>query len=200
MNKKIPFPIAIIIIVVCAVLVGIIVWQYGFILRIGPSGLSPRPPEKEVTIATDKTEYEQGETVGAPEKEVVITTNKTEYEQGETVEITISNGLEQPIWYVGESPYPSCCTLFKWEENKWVNLGVPFNVKQVVPPASYSGPSPIDAEELKPGESIHKEWNMKMGEWSERFLEKGKYRFGFYYGLSKKNYTEIIYSNEFTIK
>ena len=33
MNKKISFPIAIIIIVVCAVLAGLIVWQYGFTIK-----------------------------------------------------------------------------------------------------------------------------------------------------------------------
>ncbi len=47
MNKKISFPIAIIIIVVCAVLAGLIVWQYQFIPGIGPSGPSLRPSEKE---------------------------------------------------------------------------------------------------------------------------------------------------------
>ena len=46
MNKKISFPIAIIIIVVCAVLVGVIAWQYSIIPGIGLSGFTPTPSEK----------------------------------------------------------------------------------------------------------------------------------------------------------
>ncbi len=46
MNKKISFPIAIIIIVVCAVLVGVIVWQYSIIPGIGPT-FTPVPPKDE---------------------------------------------------------------------------------------------------------------------------------------------------------
>jgi hypothetical protein len=47
MKKIIPLPIAIIIIIVCAVLTGLIVCQYGFIPEIGSSGPSPIPSKDD---------------------------------------------------------------------------------------------------------------------------------------------------------
>ena len=130
-------------------------------------------------------------------REVTITTNKTEYELGETITITVRNGSDKPIWYIKYACPPSCCNLFRWETNEWKNLGDPMPCIQVIPPPT-GGPYFIKPHELKLGESIKKQWDMTIG---RKSAEGGRYRFSFYYGLSKDSYTEkTIYSNEFTIK
>lgn len=298
MNKKISFPIAIIIIVVCAVLVGIIAWQYRIIPGIGPSGPSPRPSAKEFTIGLDeeakiiyeteitheeflislknidilnksvevdlKREYEgfcnfpeairfggrpsnmliigesafcytteecgvefkliklqdtkatfetsEGCAPPGPKgpflpKEIIIkkiekvsiTTDKTEYEQGGEIKITVKNNLDKSIWYVKKMCPSSCCNLFKLEDSEWKNLGnsIPCMVMDQLPSGT---PYYFKADELKPGESITKQWESR-AKWGKYVFGSGKYRFSFFYGLSKDNYTEkTIYSNEFTIK
>lgn len=128
--------------------------------------------------------------------DVSVVTDKTEYEQGETIKITIKNDLNKSIWYVKKLCPPSCCNLYKWENNEWKNLGDPMPCVQLTPPPSGKSYH-FEADELKPEENITKQWNMKI---ATSFAESGKYRFSFYYGLSKESYTEkTIYSNEFRI-
>lgn len=122
---------------------------------------------------------------------VSISTDKTEYEQGEGITITIKNTLDKSIWYIKETCPPSCCNLHKWENNEWKNLGDP------MPCIQFTEPHSIEPKELKPKGNITKQWGMKIG---ASFVESGKYKLSFYYGLSKDNFTEkTIYSNEFTI-
>lgn len=133
----------------------------------------------------------------AEAQEVTITTNKTEYGQGETIKITVRNALDKSIWYLKETCPSSCCNLFRWENNEWRNLGDPMPCRQVVPPPT-GGLHFTQPDELKPEGSISKQWDMTVG---GKVAESGKYRYSFFYGLSKDNFTEkIIYSNEFTIK
>lgn len=88
MNKKISFPIAIIIIIVCAVLVGgIAVWQYGLIPEIGPSGPSLRPSEKEEIELTFE----------AIEKGVYSGYDESRYE-GKTKYVINNNEDWQSLW------------------------------------------------------------------------------------------------------
>lgn len=132
-------------------------------------------------------------------EDVTITTDKTEYEQGETVNITVRNGLDKSIWYIKEVCPSSCCNLYKWENNKWENLGDPIPCWSPPPPLpgeSFLGGLKPDL--LEPEAVITKQWDM-----TTRYglAESGKYRFSFYYGLSENNFTEkTIYSPEFTIK
>lgn len=135
---------------------------------------------------------------------VTIATDKTEYGQGEVVEIIVRNGLDKPIWYIKEVCLPSCCNLYKWEDSEWKSLGNPMPCTQLTAPLrciqSPEEPCIIEVtpNELKPGESTRKQWGMMI--WGE-LAESGKYQLSFYYGLSKKNYTEkTVYSNEFIIK
>lgn len=132
---------------------------------------------------------------GKPEEEpaVTITTDKTEYEQGEEIEITIRNGLDKPIWYMEEG-CPSCCGLYKWEDNKWKSLGpIRFCIM-------YTWPYIPKPDKLRSGKEIEIKWNMKMpGE--EEFIRSGIYKFSFSFGLTKDSHNEkIAYSNEFIIK
>jgi len=132
-----------------------------------------------------------------PTQEVTIATDKTEYEQGEIIKITVNNTSDKPIWYIKETCPPSCCNLYRWEENQWKNLNAPMPCNYLIPPPpgkSYS----IEPDELKPMGSISKQWDMML---EGKISESGKYRFSFYYGSSKDNYTEkTVYSNEFTIR
>lgn len=125
--------------------------------------------------------------------DVTITTDKTEYEQGETLNITVRNGLDKSIWYIKVTCLPSCCSLHRWENNKWENLGDPTPCIQLpLPPGTT-----LESDELKPGESISKQWDTMYGE----FAKSERYRFSFHYGLSEDTYTEkTVYSPEFTIK
>lgn len=131
------------------------------------------------------------------QEKVTLATDKAEYRQVERITIIIKNTSDKSIWYIQEICPPSCCNLYKWEENQWKNLGDPMPCIQLVPPPpgkSYS----IEPNELKSAGSITKQWDMAIG---GKIAESGKYRFSFYYGLSKDNYTEkTIYSNEFIIK
>lgn len=127
------------------------------------------------------------------EKQVAITTDKTEYEHGEITQITVKNNLDKPIWYIKEICPLSCCTLYKLENNEWKSLAVPFPCVQFTYPGGI-----IEPDKLNPGEKIQKQWDMTLG---NKVVESGKYKFSFYYGLTKDDYTkETIYSDEFTIE
>jgi len=127
---------------------------------------------------------------------VTIATDKTEYQQGEIIKIIVRNNLDKSIWYMKEMCPPSCCLLYKWENNEWKFVGIPFAC------FVFTGPGGIgELDKLKPGEEIRKEWNTK----EDEFAEPGTYRFSFYYFLyrlikySKENII-YSYSNEFIIK
>lgn len=139
------------------------------------------PPQKPNTVTTP---------------EITIYTDKTIYKKGEIVKINVENRLDKSIWYIKDACPPSCCNLFKWENTEWKNLGDPMSCIQVAQPPGKT--FPIEANELKSMGSISKQWHMTVG---REFAESGKYRFSFYYGSSRDDYTsKTIYSNEFSIK
>lgn len=126
-------------------------------------------------------------------KQVTVTTDKTEYEQGETVKIMVRNGLDKSIWYIKEECDPSCCGLYEWKNDKWEFVENP------MPCIQFTGPHVKKPDELKLNEEIRRQWDMKV--WGGEFAEGGRYKFSFHYGLTKNSYREnTIYSNEFTIK
>lgn len=177
MNKKISFPIAITIIVACAVLTSLIVWQCGFIPGIGPSGSLPRPSAKEVTITTDKTEYEQGG----------------------TIEITLKNNLKESIFSHIGSGTPVFCIEYierKTPAGVWEKL---FAQCQY-PHCMYE----IDASaEIRSGQSVALEWEplIFVNGTSETIQAgPGQYRLSILYEDYQKTEWRSIYSNEFTIK
>jgi hypothetical protein len=129
--------------------------------------------------------------------ELVITTNQREYKRDEIIIIQIMNLMGNSVWYMKDICPISCCNLYRYDNDKWENIGNPMPCTQLVPPPS-GIVSNVKPAELKPKESISIQWNMKMG---RKSVENGKYRFSFYYGLAEDSYTEkTICSNEFLIK
>lgn len=148
-----------------------------------------------------KTVYSNEFTIKEKLSGVTVMTDKTEYEQGEEIKTTVKNNSDKSIWYIKEICPSSCCNLQRWENNEWKNLGNPISCIQVIPPQSGESSGRafvVKPDELKPGEIIQKQWNMKIG---GKFAENGKYKLSFYYVLTEDFYAEkTVYSNEFTIK
>lgn len=180
------------------------------------------------------------------EEKIIVTTDKTEYQQGETIKISVKNNSDKSIWYLGSLPieFPFW-HIERFDGDKWVNLAGNFRLPQKVDGKEYCVFNYYEwplgrAVELKPGSEIFHEWNQKICPYDMRanrrpetviikkvikkkkyeaqlysygepiFIEKGRYRFVFMYCYIE-NVTEdkyyfktksriIIYSNEFTIE
>jgi len=161
------------------------------------------------------------------EPQVTIETDKTEYEQGEIIKIAVKNNLDKPIWYRRQIPseFPPFWELEKFEENKWKTvyfyLPVQEKEKEICIFRFHERPTWY-IDELKPNSKIFYQWNQRVclgdkdNSSEPEFIQKGRYRFAFRFGLRKihlSNYqeepwkgkedlmdTKIIYSNEFIIK
>ena len=156
------------------------------------------------------------------EPQVIIETDKTEYEQGDTVIITIKNNLDKTIVFKTDC-FPEYGRLGLWEierkeKDGWkkVKMLLPLEGKCL---PGYFGIAPC-IEKMKPQSEFHQEWDQKICLFNgsdSLFLEKpillqeGTYRLVFTYSdkFRKDEYTlteiEIItprkiYSNEFIIK
>jgi hypothetical protein len=154
------------------------------------------------------------------EIEVVVSTDKTIYEQGETIKIVVNNGLDKSILYSGWGGRFWNVEYFK--DGKWINPAheenggfqlTEENVGDTCNIALYERANP---EELTSQSNLTTEWNQKICPFTEnpyiyksiaRYIESGKYRFVFYYGFETDSKDEfgisepkIVYSNEFTIK
>ncbi len=136
--------------------------------------------------------------VEKPTQQVTITTDKMEYEQGEMVEITVKNGSDKIISYLAGQR--DCNTLpyniyqFSNEKTKWITV---FPFAPIC--ATYIGAGVPIFKELNIGESIEFIWNQKLSNSIQ--APNGKYKISMKYAESKstENLKEI-YSNEFTIK
>lgn len=145
-------------------------------------------------------------TPGPPILDMVsISTDKTEYEQGETVEITLKNRIDKPIWYADFGCYPW------WKLEK--QGGENWQLIEVLPPTltkygegciACPPPESIDEvlEQLQPNSEISKTWDLRKCEGATpMFINSGNYRLVFDYGFSKDSWNEEkIYSNKFAIK
>jgi|GEM_PF-3286677 len=129
------------------------------------------------------------------EEQVTIATDKTEYEQGEIVKIIVKNNMDKPIWYYDWCTYKCDDVLCLCGDSFFIEKKGEGKYK-----AYYSSDS-IGVEhmskliELKPGSK--RIYQLELVKFSE-----GTYRLGMYYGFSKNvSFSEgtIIYSNEFTI-
>lgn len=174
MNKKISFPFAVIIIVVCAVLlVGLIVWQY----QIFPEIFWEIPLTRKTV------------------KEVTITTDKTEYEQGETIEITVKNALDKDIVYITTcivEPY----RVQNFLNDKWLDF-----VEIESSPRCLAKEPQFTYEKVKAGQSVEFSWDQKRILPDFGWASSGRYRVLFSYKESETSEElKTIYSNEFTIK
>jgi len=140
----------------------------------------------------------------AQKKEVTIATDKAEYKQGETVKITVKNNLPVPIWYVKSL---DGCRLSFWQLEKfngtdWENVEyTPRILCEVLRP---------EKKKLNPNETIRDEWSgitFDTNHPDGTLASPGKYRIKFYHSmknLTGKNLWNFrkqpsVYS-EFTIK
>lgn len=149
--------------------------------------------------------------------EIIITTDKTEYEQGETVKITIRNGLDKSIFggfgHCGGLPFWG---LQKFDNGDWRDLdfSLPYSEKgkEVCDLILCEREEPA---ELKSGLTIEDRWHLtSICKWPEKPIgvpktepkpiEEGAYRVRLIYGLNRREFdlleTKTIYSNEFMIK
>jgi len=129
-----------------------------------------------------------------PEKEVTLTTDKTEYEVGETIKIVIKNGLDKSIWYPS-SPYVRNLELLGYDEKTKWGL-VPLLPPSPPPPEG----RPLEIKELRKDEVLTLEYRPL--DWHHSIaLNFIKYKFSFEYRENKEEGEyKKIYSNEFTIK
>lgn len=151
------------------------------------------------------------------DKEITISTDKTEYEQGEEIKIAVNNGLDKSILYSGWG-----CRFWDIEYYKngnWINPNDGFqlteeNIGNYCLIVLYERTSP--EEELLSQVNLTTEWNQKICPFETedpdrlkivRYIESGKYRLVFSYGFEIDSNDEFriseskkVYSNEFTIK
>ena len=131
-----------------------------------------------------------------PKKQITITTDKKEYEQGETVKIIVRNNLDKPIWYYNWCKYKCDSALCLCGDSFVIEKRTEKEYKTYNPPDSIGIEYMSELIELKPNsEKIYRLEPIK--------FSKGVYRLKMYYGLDKNiSFLEgkITYSNEFTIK
>src|SRR3990172_10770797 len=69
-----------------------------------------------------------------PKEKLTITTNQAVYNKDEIIVIEIKNLSEKSVWYIKDICPPSCCYLYRYENDQWKNLGNPMPCVQLVPP------------------------------------------------------------------
>ncbi len=154
------------------------------------------PPVDECSCVENKCA-----TIIKKPQEVTIATDKTEYEQGETVKFSLVNNFPKSIWYVsGEwncntKPYE----IYNFSNNAWSRILTYAPICSDVVGAG----API-YKELLSNNSISLEWNQNQWDYyTETYsAQAGKYKISMRYKENKdaKIPDNTIYSNEFTIK
>lgn len=133
--------------------------------------------------------------------EVTITTDKTEYEQGEEISYVVKNNKNSSIWFP-QAFYldTSLFDIEKKEGDEWIVLGY----SRKCPPPGYREAPPLI--EIKSGEFQKLSWDQTFCNIITDKTEKaseGLYRIKFRYylkpALGLENYREV-HSNEFIIK
>jgi len=177
------------------------------VLVIVMSGCIGQYPEETTTSTPTST------TTTLQPKKVTITTDKTEYILRENVRITVTNNLDDSVWYMKLNYFDCGFPFWILEEN----VNDDWQIVKLEPSCVTGGtPPPI---ELKPSESIKYSWNMYryLGGWNNSnpienygLAEPGTYRFFFdyysncskvqdYYDCKNLLDTIRVYSDEFTI-
>lgn len=134
-------------------------------------------------------------------QEVTITTDKIEYEQKEKVRVSIKNNLNQGIQYwEGNENRSIPFTIERLENEEWKKISIP----SACGCDSRCYQEAPGIMEIGLGGEINYEWDQKEG-CQGKFIDEGKYRAWLTYynpfdptDFSKNTFT--IYSNEFTIK
>src|SRR3972149_10043897 len=58
-----------------------------------------------------------------PKADLTITTNQVEYKRDEMIIIEVRNLTENSVWYIKNVCPPSCCYLYRYDNDEWKNLG-----------------------------------------------------------------------------
>ncbi len=160
---------------------------------------------------------------------VAVVTNKKLYSQGESIKIKVKNNLTVPIWYINFTQRDLVFwSLEKFQNNMWealyFRLPVMENGKEICRLTMYERPIGV-VKALLPNSLIDYKWNQKLcrfeganvtKQFDPKVLDRGKYRLTFRYSLKtvkvENNDTEpwrrpldlgetqLVYSNEFTVK
>ena len=135
------------------------------------------------------------------ESQVTITTDKTEYEQGETVKITVKNNLDNSIWYLnghsGCSDKNKSYTIYRLVNGTWKNVSPPVKCIQII-----GAGLPI-YKELTPSASTEFIWDQKIWSAVNGTIQApdGEYRISVKYKESREaEELKEVYPNEFMIK
>ncbi len=129
-------------------------------------------------------------------KQIVVTTDKTEYEQGETVKITVKNNLDKSIWYYEWSGFTCADSFFleKREDGEYRYFSIP-GLRE-------SPTQPVELKPNL--EKVYWLNLSKLKEQCEGFspeFSAGTYKLGFNYGFTiEEHWSEKAYSNEFRIR
>jgi len=170
----------ILIVIILAVIVVVGIWIYKQKVCLDCIGGPPiKPPGKEVTIITDKTSYEQGDTVN----------------------IEIKNNLTQSIWYWdNRGRIIPLVGIQIFENGEWENIEGRDACTCKTNCITYSA----NWTELKSKETLADSWETKE-DCLGKTTKEGKYRVWFSYDLDftgQNNPEKFLkaYSNEFEIK
>ena len=139
------------------------------------------------------------------DREVTITTDKTEYDQGETIKVTLENNLNESIYSYGLFQF-GCGALYLQREDLSGNWK---DVDTFICPV----PMPPPVIEYKAGEKKSYCFNQKIDYEEKVLAEPGRYRFKFIYYIEcepqdsdrslficPSENKKTIYSNEFIIE
>lgn len=129
-------------------------------------------------------------------RQVAIITDKLEYKQGKPIRITVRNGLDESVWYLGDLCDPQCCGVERLKDDNWEPVE---KILCILPERGFI----ISPQKLEAGKEFSQEWEqMKRAKYdTHTFIEPGEYRISFSYGSKESSYEEnIIYSNVFIIK
>lgn len=153
------------------------------------------------------------------DQNVSIATDKPEYEQGEIIKIIVSNGLDQSILYSDSGD--RFWDIEYSKDDKWINVdyeeggGFQLTEKNIGDTCNIVSWERMSPNELSSQSDIASQWNQKICPFGTEgpdkprivgYTESGKYRLVFYYGfeISGNDLFEIsesraVYSNKFTI-
>jgi hypothetical protein len=144
---------------------------------------------------------------------VTITTDKTEYDPGDTVVITARNGLDKSIWGFNSCGGRPFWGLQKLTEGVWKSLDFTLPLQKKDWECIMTLCERPEPRELKPKLEIKDEWHsvffcefinekgVLLDKPKESIIEKGAYRLVLSYALGENSINkEIVYSDDFTIK
>ena len=65
-----------------------------------------------------------------------MTTDRVRYKKGDKITLQVTNLMKNSIWYIKNICPPSCCYLYRYENEQWKNMGNPMPCTQFIQPPS----------------------------------------------------------------